>query len=190
MAYVVLGIRCLLGVVFLVSAASKLRSRRAFDEFAVSVRELGAATAVARPIAVVVVAAEALIPVLLAVPVTAAAPTGGVTSLATGTGLVLAGGLLTAFVVAIVVSLRRGVRAPCRCFGMSSTPLGLRHVARNGVLVAAAVTGLVALAGGADDAVQPAGSAIAVMVGLVAGLLITALDDLVELFSPSEPLGG
>jgi hypothetical protein len=189
MAYVVLSVRCLLGAVFVMSAASKLRSRAAFDEFAASVRRVGVADRLVRPVAVIVAAVEVLIPVLLAVPVTAPAPTGGVSRLATGAGLALAAGLLSAFAVAILAALRRGVRAPCRCFGTSSTPLGFRHVARNSALVVAAAIGLAALTSVADGAVQPGNAAIAAATGLVGAVLVTALDDLVELLSPSKQIG-
>ncbi|MBF6328618.1 MauE/DoxX family redox-associated membrane protein [Nocardia transvalensis] len=48
--------------------------------------------------------------------------------------------VLMAFTVAVVRLLRRGKRPVCSCFGaMSTTPIGWRTVARNGVLILVAV---------------------------------------------------
>jgi hypothetical protein len=53
---------------------------------------------------------------------------------------VLAAGLLAAFTVLLVARLREGRRPPCACFGrLSRRPLGWGSVARNVVLVAAAL---------------------------------------------------
>lgn len=51
-----------------------------------------------------------------------------------------AAALLTAFTALVATNLARGHRPPCACFGAwSRTPLGPRHLVRNGLLVAAAV---------------------------------------------------
>ena len=100
-------------------------------------------------------------------------------------GFAVAAGLLAVFTGAIVLSLRRGNAAPCRCFGASSTPLGPRHVARNAVLVALALLGLVAaLVPGPADL---AGLVVAGAAGVVAGVTITAFDDIAALVSGGTP---
>jgi uncharacterized membrane protein YphA (DoxX/SURF4 family) len=170
-AYLAVVCRVLIAVVFLVSVATKVADLPAFVD---SVRQLRVVPApLARACAGVVVVAEAAIVLLLAVPVAA-------TALA-GFGLAVA--VLVAFGAAITLALRRGRRAPCRCFGRSTVPLGPHHVARNGVLAAVAVLGAVATAGAGPA--HPGGLAVAAVAGAVAGLLVTALDDIVALFRPT-----
>jgi hypothetical protein len=170
-AYLAVGCRLLIAVVFLVSVATKLADLPAFVESVRGLRVLPAP--LARAGAGAVVAAEAAIVLLLAVPVAA-------TGVA-GFGVAVAA--LVAFGAAIALSLRRGRRAPCRCFGRSTTPLGWHHVVRNGALTAVALLGAVATAGAGPA--HPGGLAVAAAAGAVAGLLVTALDDIVALFRPA-----
>ncbi|GAA1556420.1 methylamine utilization protein MauE [Actinomadura kijaniata] len=169
MQYLPAVFACLIGLVFAVSAFTKLRDRAGFTRSvpdlvpALPARLLG-------PLAHTVIALEAAVPVLLAVPATRI--------LGFGVALVL----LAAFTVAIAGALRRGRRAPCRCFGASAAPLGPRHLVRNGVLLAAASAGALAPGGAAPAA----GLAVAAAAGLVAGLLIVSFDDLVDLFAGSH----
>jgi len=173
MEYLEFACRTAIGVVFVVSVWTKLKGAAAFGEFVGSLRQMDVLpAALVRPSARAVVAAELAIPVLLVVPFTAG----------TVGGFALAAGLLAAFGVAILISLSRGQRAPCRCFGRSTTPLGPRHVVRNGLLIILCVLGLAAsLAGGSAP---PAALGVAAVAGLVLGVLFTVLDDLVELFRP------
>ena len=91
-------------------------------------------------------------------------------------------GVLTAGVALV---LRRGVRARCACFGSSAArPLGPPHLVRNVVLLAVAIVGLAASIAGATDA--PVGASIVALAGGgVAGLLVTHLDELIDLFAAS-----
>lgn len=163
---VALACRVLLIVVFAVAVTGKIKN---FRDFTASVRQL-APNLPRRPIAMLVVALEAVIVVTLAVPVTAVAQA----------GLVLAGGLLAAFGVAIAAALRRGAAEPCRCFGHSATPLGPRHVVRNVVLVAVAGAGLAASTAGGSGSV--AAWVVAGAAGALAGLLVVIADDVLDLF--------
>lgn len=100
MGYVYVGCACLVGLVFVVSAFSKLRD---FSGFVASVpRLVPMPIGRARPVAVVVVAAETAVPILVAVP-----PLGAL-------GFTVAAVLLFAFTVAIAGALRRGRRSSCR----------------------------------------------------------------------------
>jgi hypothetical protein len=169
MGYLAFGCQVLLGGVFAVSAGTKLYSRAAFADFtAATARLTGARAARARQFAVAVVVAEVAIVVALVVP--ALTPWGFAASI----------GLLAAFTAAIVRSLRRGQRAPCRCFGASHSPLGTHHVARNTVLAAFGGLGIVA----GDTASLDVGLACVVAFAALIGVALTArLDDLIGLFT-------
>ncbi|OLF14208.1 hypothetical protein BLA60_03445 [Actinophytocola xinjiangensis] len=172
MQYWTIGVHSAVGVIFLVSSVSKVRNRAAFDSFVDSVRTmrlLGPAWSL--PVAVAVVATEFLIWVLLAIPA----------RLVSAAGLVLAAGLLLVLAGAIAVAVRRGVRAPCRCFGGSVSPLGPWQAVRNVVLASAALGA--AMTGLTPGPTQPAGVAVAVVAGVVLGYLVAVSDDLIELFA-------
>jgi hypothetical protein len=172
MGYVEVACRFAVGVVFVVSAASKLRGAAALREFVRSLRRMDVLPpAMVGPVAAVVVAAEVVVVALLVMPVTAGAVA----------GFALAALLLAGFGVAIVVSVRRGRRVACRCFGSSATPLGPWHLVRNAALLAVAGLGLAAAG---LVATSPAPVVVAAMAGLLVGGLATATDDLVELFRP------
>jgi hypothetical protein len=172
-----IAIRGLIGMVFLLSSASKLSGRRAYAAFVASVRELALLPArAASGVAVVVVVAELAIWFLLAVPVPVAA---------TG-GFAIAALLLTVFAIGIASSVVRGARVRCRCFGASTTPLGFRHVVRNAVLAVVALVGVLAVP--MSGPVQPGGLVVAISAGLLFGSFVALLDDFVELFRPQLPV--
>lgn len=183
MVYLLLS--CCLGLAFVfgLSAASKA-GRRTFQDFAASAGPLEVLPKALRvPAAKAVVVAEGVITVALVVGA-GAALTKTLEPVAV-LGFALAVLLLLAFTGAIVLTLRQGIRKACKCFGASSTPLGRAHVVRNVLLLALAVAGLAA-ATSVNTTVEPAGAAMAVVAGLVAGLLITRFDDLIDLFRPLE----
>jgi hypothetical protein len=170
MVYVVVGIRCLLGGVFLVSSASKVLAPRAFTR---SVQDLGVLpVSLVRPVVALVIAAELAIWTLLAVP-------GRVTALA---GFLVAAGLLAAFSVGIAVAVRRDVRASCRCFGTSTARLGPRHVVRNVVLAVLAVLGTTATAWRAP--VHVTGELAAVFGGLALAGAVVCFDRIIDVIRP------
>ncbi|MBB4905957.1 MauE/DoxX family redox-associated membrane protein [Actinophytocola algeriensis] len=171
MEYLEFGCRVLLGGVFAVSAGSKLYSRTAFADFtAATARLTGARAARARQLAVAAVAAELAIVLALAVP-----------------ALVLWGfaasvGLLAVLTAAVVRSLRRGQRSPCRCFGASNTPLGTQHVARNGVLAAFGGLGIAAGTFGEASSLDLGLACVVAFAALIGVALTARLDDLISLF--------
>ncbi|MFI7038755.1 MauE/DoxX family redox-associated membrane protein [Microbispora rosea] len=180
MAYLFAFCRLLTGIVFLMSAVSKLRGRAAYEEFTAATRAL--VRLPSRLVAALVVAAEiAVAPLLAWRPTTLA-----------GFGVAL--GLLVAFTAAIVVALRRGRRVPCRCFGASAVPVGAGHLARNAVLIVAAAAGAVQAGAGAVHAgtgavfagLGPAGlAAVALAAGAVA-VLLSAIGEIAGLFTSSS----
>lgn len=176
MAYVMVGLRAAVGMVFLVAAVSKSGGRGSFERFRDGVAVLVPQVA---PAATVVAVAVALVEwgvvVLLAVPGTVPA------------GFGLAGSALAVFVAVLVAAVRRGVGVPCRCFGSSARPVGVAGLWRNGLLWGAAVAGLVlqpfasAIPGGVGSV------AFAAVAGALAGLVLVFLDEVVELFSGAGP---
>lgn len=107
----------LLGVVFLVSGASKVASRAEWNRLAL---EFGAPAIVRRALPWVEIVLGALL----------------VVNLGRRAAAVAALMLLAAFTAAILVHLRRGEHPSCACFGAwSSRPLGPGQVARNVLLM-------------------------------------------------------
>lgn len=171
MLYLALGIRCLLGGVFLVSFLTKISGRTEFDQFVASVHGMKLLPrAFARPVAVAVVVAEFAVCVLLASPVRPAAVA----------GLLLAAGLLLSFMIGVAGAINRGAREPCRCFGASQVPLGPRHLVRNAVLTLCAVLGAMACLG--TGPLHAGGVSVAVVGGLLLAWLVIASDTILELF--------
>jgi hypothetical protein len=168
-AYGALTCGAILAFVFGPSALAKIRT---FDDFAASVRQLRILPALpVRPLAAGVVAAEALVPVLLLIPVTVPV------------GFCLAAVLLTAFGVATVISMRRGTSMPCPCFGATTTaPLGSRHLVRNALLLAACAVGLAGTVADSSE-MAPAGTIVSLAGAGLAALLVIRLDDLIDLFA-------
>ncbi|MEU4265996.1 MauE/DoxX family redox-associated membrane protein [Streptomyces sp. NPDC025273] len=178
MFYVEIGMRCLIGAVFLISFLGKVSGPGKFAAFIKSVHGMRIVPSrAARPVARVVLAAEASVCLLLAVPAAAGALAGFTVSAA----------LLVSFALAITLSVRRGVRAPCRCFGASAVPLRSWHAVRNLLLTACAAGGAVAATGNGQAHVG--GAALAVFGGLLLGVLVTLLDDLFDLFRPGGDTG-
>lgn len=174
MVYLDVSCRVLVGLVFVVSAVTKWSAPGEFTTSLVQMRVLP--DRLNRPAAALVIAGETMVPVLLAVP-----------TLTTGRlGWLLAAALLIGFTVAIVVSLRRGAAAPCRCFGRSTIPLGARHVVRNLLLLGVVGTGLVA--GAVGGTMDIGGMVIAGIAGAIVAGFVVMFDDLVALFVPE--LGG
>jgi hypothetical protein len=171
---VLLASRILIALVFAVSAISKLRGASAFRSFESATGAMGVPARLVRPAAVTVVAAEVAAALLVAL------PPGGLV------GLSVTVGLLIAFSVGIALALRRGSRASCACFGSSTSPIGRRHLVRNGLLLLVATAGIVgALTGTAP--VGLAGIGIVAVAAAVCAALLTRMDDLVALFV-SDPL--
>lgn len=177
MEYVLIGLRSALVVVFVASAASKLRGRRAFAEFVTATTQLFPWRAPARLIhtlAAAVVATELAIVALLLLPATVPI------------GFAAATGLLLAFTGAILIALRRGNRTPCRCFGAAEQPLGRTHVIRNAGLL---ILGAAGLAGSLVTSATPDLPVALVSAGSGAVLALPAIlaDDIASLFRPVPP---
>lgn len=166
--FFVLTVRVAVGGVFLVAVCGKVAGRAAFGRFAGWLATL-LPPGPRGPVAIGLVAAEAAVVVLLAVPATRFA------------GLAAAAVVLTGFAAAIAVLVRRGHRVPCRCLGTTgSRPMGTAEVLRNLVLAAAAVA---ALASGPGAPASPTDPAAAVLLGVTSALLVVRLDDVLALFA-------
>jgi hypothetical protein len=123
--------RVLLGAVFIAAATAKLTDRGGVRRAVVG---FGVPNSVAAPLGWTLLGAELGTGCLLLVE--PAAQVGGVAALV----------LLAGFSAAVLVSLARGQRPYCHCFGrLSSTPIGWPTLARNGCLASLAAS--VALGG-------------------------------------------
>ncbi|WP_086821705.1 MauE/DoxX family redox-associated membrane protein [Allokutzneria sp. NRRL B-24872] len=175
------GCAVLLSVVFGVSAANKLGGAR-WRAFVASTGLLRLLPPSSRTWAAgAVVVAESAIATALAGAAVLGDPVSGIA------GFAGAAALLVVFTAAIVISLRRGDRTPCHCFGASAVQLGWPHVMRNFVLLIVAGAGLTAAAAG--GAAQPAVALVSGVAGGAFGLLLVRFDDLVDLFRPATRAG-
>ena len=173
MAYLLLGCRCVLALVFAASAFGKLRAPARFVE---ALRDLDVLPGwLNRPAAWAALLTEAALVGLVWLP-------GGGAAVAFAAAAVL----LAAFSVVLMVLVRRGDDASCACFGASATPVGLPHVVRNLLLLGVAGLGAAQAAalpsGGAWPAAVPA-ACLAALVGSVVAVLVISTDTLVSLFS-------
>jgi hypothetical protein len=100
----------------------------------------------------------------------------------TGAALASAAALTAVLTAGVAVAVRRGVAAPCACFGSRGrASLSGVHLTRNACLLA------VLMAGAAGAGIElsppgPAAAALAAVAGGVSALLLTRLDDLAALF--------
>lgn len=176
MSYLLFTGAVVLALTFAWSTAGKVRGRASWTSFVASTRLLlppswvAARLAPAGPAAGAVVAAEAAVaPLLVVLPLA---------------GFVLASALLLAFSLAITLAVRRGVRAPCRCFGEGAGPLAYRHAVRAGLLSTVSLAGVVAIASGAEyTGEHPGALAVAVVVAVVLTTVTARLDDVADLFT-------
>ncbi|MFC9973285.1 MauE/DoxX family redox-associated membrane protein [Spirillospora sp. NPDC127200] len=169
MLYVSFACRLTLVAVMVLAAVAKLRSPGAF---AASLASLDFVPArLRRPLAVLVPAAELLIALLLALP-------------ATVTAGFLAAALFCCGLTAVpVLVVARGQAVTCACFGSGGVPMGGWHVARNAVLLAAAVLGsFVALSLGDGVPDRAPGIVLAVASAGVVTALAVFVDDIAALF--------
>ncbi len=165
--YAVFACRGLIGLVFAVAAVTKVRGPSAYREFASWLAALPVPMARNRALPAAFIGAEAAIVALVAVPVTATA------------GLVLAAGCLAVMTVGTGVIVKRGARVSCQCFGPSSSPLGARHVVRDGILLVIALAGILGTRGGTAS---PAGIALSLVAALIGTTFVVFSDDLIALF--------
>jgi Methylamine utilisation protein MauE len=130
-----------LGVVFGLAAIPKLRDRATFTRTVARYRLLP--RRLTRPFAAAVIATESFLAVAFL--------TGWLLPVA----LPAAATVLTLFAVAVALTMRRGRRIPCGCFGGESESISGRSLARLGTLLA----GVVVVA-----AVQPTGVTVTALV--------------------------
>jgi hypothetical protein len=176
--YLNLLCRGLLGAVFLLAFGGKVRSPAALRAFSRSLADLGWLPARLRPAAVVgLLVVEGATVLLLAWPATA-------TTAAATTGFAAAFALLAVFVVGVGLSIRRGERVRCLCFGDDRGAMGVSDVVRNLALAAVAALGFGSSLIGGPAATATAGGAVAAVAGgVVAGVVTTRWDDLRFLLS-------
>ena len=158
-----LVLRLALAALLAWSGAAKLADRRGFRE---ALAGFALPAGLARAVAPVLPIAELMVAVAL------------VPAASSWWAAVSALFLLLAFTLVLVVSLVRGRRPECHCFGaFSSRPINWRTVARNGILVAAAA--VLAAQGPGGSRLGPAAVVVrlsaAELVGLAAATALSAI---------------
>ncbi|MEV6237011.1 MauE/DoxX family redox-associated membrane protein [Lentzea sp. NPDC051838] len=157
------GAVVLCGLVLLVSAVSKVRTRSDYADFVASVPAFGIPQQWTRLFAVLTVVAEFGIAGLLLIGYWTA-------------GLILAAGMFAVLTAVVWRAVSRRSGAVCRCFGRARTTLTHRHTARNAFLLAAAVLGL-----STTDSTDLAVAWLAAAVGVIGAVLVVRFDDLADL---------
>ena len=175
MQYLALACRTAIAVVFLMAVGGKTIGRGAFAEFTRSIVAMNAVPKAAAGLAArATVSAELLTVLLVSFPARITA--------VIGSGL--AALLMALFSGAIWRSLRRGDNAPCRCFGRSSTPLGRRHLVRNGLLLLTSALGIGASL--VDNPLHVAAALVSLVAGLFVGVALATFDDIFQLIAPAQ----
>jgi Methylamine utilisation protein MauE len=176
MAYASLGCQWLLATVFTVAGLSKLVTRARLREFVAATGRLLPPYAFRwrQPAAAMVVGGELAAVGLLMVPTTRQL------------GFGLAASLGTAFAVGLAAAIRRGERAPCRCFGAATGQLGSAHLFRALLLVGVALVGLGSSMAPLDQPIRPAGMLVMTAGAVLAAVLVIRFDDLAMLFRPTS----
>jgi len=183
LVYAVLAI---VAVVYGSSGLAKLRGRTAYQSYRAGLADTSLVPGRSlTAVAAILAGCEAAIALsALAALVLGAAGVSGPD--ASASALSVAAALTLVLVLGVVAVLRGGRTARCACFGSSvARPLGAIHLVRNTAILAAIVVGLTV------DLLSPArssgaGTAIAIVAGVVLGALTIRLDDLAELFMPIE----
>ncbi len=101
-----------------------------------------------------------------------------------GAGLALGAVTLAALAAGALVTVRRGIAVPCRCFGASESPMSTWHVARDLLLALLASVAAVSAAAAGADAPAPAagGIALTLAIAVTAAVPIVLFDDLLSIF--------
>jgi hypothetical protein len=181
LVYAVLAI---VAVVYGTSGLAKLRGRTAYRSYRAGLADTSLVPGRSLPaVAAVLAGCEAAL-ALSALAALALGAAGVNGSDAPASALSVAAALTLVLALGVLAVLRRGRPARCACFGSSAgRPLGTIHLVRNTSILAAIVAGLAA------SLLSPArpsgaGTAIAIVVGVVLGALTIRLEDLAELFTP------
>lgn len=158
----------LLAVVFGVSAVGKLRDRAAFAGSLRALRLLS--PRMVQPVAWLVPLGEGVVGLALLASLTGTRWVGWSANAA-------AFALLGVFTLTIINVLARGVQVRCNCFGRQGTNMNPHHVVRNLCLMAVATVGFL----GSGSETPPSEAVLALGMGIVAGVLVTAMDDIMDL---------
>jgi hypothetical protein len=170
-AYLALTCHILIGLVFAVSATSKVRSGAAYRDFRAWVASLPLC---AGWMAAALMAVEIAIVVLLVAPPTVIA------------GMWLAALTAAVFAGETVMVIRQRVRVTCHCFGQSDTRIGVAHLVRNVLVLTVAVIGAVAALGRSGAVVTAPGLALCVLGASFSAPFVIYFDDLVALLFPQR----
>jgi hypothetical protein len=169
MDYLSLGLRLFLAFVCLIAVSGKVRGRLAFAEFGRLLEQVGVPAGRTTQVGLGLVLTELAVAALTPWRATALA------------GSAVAVGLFAVLTTGVGLAVRRGVAAPCRCFGRAGGTLGRPHVVRNATLTTAAIAALASVPGTGGTPGSAIGTALAATVAAVATALIVYWDDLATL---------
>lgn len=169
------GIMCVLALVFVVSAFSKLGAGR-YAAFKKSISDL--LLPAFAGLAPVVIGVELVTAVLLVIPATSTY------------GLLLGAASLLLFTAVLTSAALRGIEASCNCFGALSrdSPVGHREVLRNLVLLASFTVGLV-LQGDRMSTTATQWLVVGITFAVAAGALVAVVALAVNLRRLGIPVG-
>lgn len=172
---IVIATRTILVVVLGAACCGKLVSRHTFLAFAESLRDLPYfGRQWRKPIARLIVVAEAVSVVCLLVPATDVA------------GFGLAASLLSLFTLIPAFALVHGVVITCRCFGIRKETIGPAHVLRNAIATLVAISGLIARAVWGAEVLSASESILPIGVGVIGGVLLVMWDDVAYALRPPK----
>jgi hypothetical protein len=159
----------LIGTVFAVSATSKVAGPAAWQAFRSWLSRVPLPLTGTVTVPVALAAGEIAVVPLVAIPITATA------------GMAVAAALCLALTVGLAVAVRRGMSEPCRCFGVSSQPLGDGQVWRNAVLFAIASMGAGFGVAGSGVPIPAGQIALTIAAGLAGAMLTIFAEDIAAL---------
>ncbi len=161
--------RVFVGLVFAFAAAGKSRPAM-FRIFSASLTEFGIGSERIRHILALLVIALECCTAIGVLPAVSAVP-----------AMALAAGLVISFSAASVLSLRRGRRPVCSCFGRDDAEIGRSGIIRNCVIATLAVAGAMCASQAGRLNVSAADAVLGIGLAALATLVVLAWNDLTSL---------
>ncbi len=188
---VVVGVQVVAACVYGTSAASKLRSIRAYRSFRAGLGRTALVPArLLAAVAAILAIGEAATAALLTTAVATTVLSGSAARLLSVSALAACWVLTAVLAGGVATVISRGTAVRCACFGAGSEtgpPLGLAHLVRNVGLVALVTIGLLGslLAGRSAGQGVPAGGCVAGAAGIICAMFLIRWEDVAYLVAPA-----